>query len=99
MPRGITHTQRRKNVPSVRMLLNLQNFFTESSYNLESEKEFLKMCSTGQGKKSLAKVSQMLNLAGSLWHKTDRTAAKCRVYNSAEKLWALPGPQKTTRGL
>lgn len=46
------------------------------------------MCSTGQGKKSLAKIFQMLNLAGSLWHKPDRTAAKCWAYNSAEELWA-----------
>lgn len=30
----------------------------------------------------------MLNLAGSLWHKPDRTAAKCWAYNSAEELWA-----------
>lgn len=63
--------------------------------NLESEKEILKTYSTGQGKKSLPKIFQMLYLAGSLWHKTGRTAARFWAYNSAEKLWAFPGPQKT----
>ena len=57
------------------------------------------MCSTGQGKKSLATIFQMLNLAGSLWHKTGRAAAKHWVYNSVAKPWAFPGPQQTTCGL
>ena len=57
------------------------------------------MCSIGQGKNSLATIFQMLNLAGLLWHKTDRAAAKSWVYNSVAKPWAFPGPQKTTRGL
>jgi hypothetical protein len=57
------------------------------------------MCLTGQGKKSLTEIFQMLNLAGSLWRKTDRTDAKCLAYNSAEKLQAFSGPQKPTHGL
>lgn len=71
----------------------------KSSTTQNLKKEFVKMCSTGQGKNSLATIFQMLNSAGSLWDKTDRAAAKRWVYNSVAKPWAFPGPQKTTRGL
>lgn len=75
-PHGIRHThtatQNLLCFPSVQVTSLIQ--ISPLKCNLKSEKEFVKMCSPGQGKKSLAKIFQMLNLAGSLWHKTDRTA-------------------------
>lgn len=75
--------------------LNLHLFPPELRITWNLKRKFLKTYSTGQGKKSLPKIFQMLYLAGSLWHKTGRTAARFWAYNSAEKLWAFPGPQKT----
>lgn len=49
------------------------------------------MCSTGQGKKVLTQTFQMLNLAGSRWHRTEQAAARGQACNSAEHLWAVPG--------